>query len=222
MNKNLTDITILLDRSGSMESIADDVVGGIDSFIKDQQKVTGECLISLVQFDSQNPHDIIYEARDISEITGFSREQFKPRAMTPLLEAVGTAIKKTGQRLAAMAASERPGNVMFVIFTDGYENDSAPEFKNGLVKEMIKEQEEKYNWHFLFLGAGIDAFAEGDQTGFSHASTATVGKGRIGDVMTNYSAKLATYRGMSAGGQAVCSTMLDFTTEEQADFQQNQ
>ena len=98
--------------------------------------------------------------------------------MTALLDAVGRAINETGERLAKMNEQDRPGLVIFVIMTDGLENSSR-EFTKSQVKEMIEEQQSKYNWHFTFLGADQDAFAEAGGLGIAAAGAAQFSKGNV-------------------------------------------
>lgn len=220
MNKNLTDITFLLDRSGSMAMIQDDVVGGIDAFIQEQKKVDGKANFTLIQFDSSNPQEVVLESKDIKLVEGFTSEQFTPRGGTPLLDALGMCIENAGKRLAAMREEDRPGTVQMVVFTDGEENSSS-QFSFERIKAMVTEQTDKYSWHFLFLGASIDAFAEGATYGFSAAATSNIGTGRVRDALLNYSTKTSNYRSMAAAGQAVSLDQLNFTKLEQDEFEKD-
>ncbi len=193
MNDHLTDITMILDRTGSMASIADDVVGGVNDFIRQQKKAPGDARFTLVQFDAQDPYEVIHDAvdiRDAGPLTGYN-----PRAATPLLDAVGTGIVRTGERLAAMPEADRPGRVVFVIVTDGEENSSV-EYTRDRVKAMIETQETQYAWQFVFLAADAAAFAQAGGMGFSADKSSRVGKtGRgIKAAMSVSSAKLAKFR----------------------------
>lgn len=154
MNKNLTDITIILDRSGSMESIKQDTIGGFNGFLESQKSEPGEANISLTQFD----HDItpIYTALPLKEAHHLNNRTFIPRGTTSLLDAMGITIAQTGERLAAMSEKERPSKVIMVIITDGEENTSK-EYTNAQVKKMVDTQTETYNWEFMYLGANQDA-----------------------------------------------------------------
>src|SRR6185437_887189 len=118
-NPNFTDITIVLDRSGSMEVIADDTVGGFNQFLKEQKKVPGKALLTLVQFDHE--YQFVHQAVPIGSVPLLTRKTYVPRGSTALLDAIGRAINETGQRLAALPEPERPGNVIVMILTDGLE-----------------------------------------------------------------------------------------------------
>ncbi len=154
MRKDLTDITVVLDRSGSMASCLNEAENGLNHFIEEQKKQPGHALFSLIQFDTE--YEFIHKGLPIRDVP---RCVLQPRGMTALLDAVGRAINETGQRLAAKPERERPGLVVFVIVTDGQEN-SSHEFRKSQIKRMIEEQQKTYNWQFTFLGANQDAFAE--------------------------------------------------------------
>ena len=220
MNNKLTDITFLLDRSGSMVSIADDVVGGIDQFIQEQKKAPGKANFTLIQFDGRDSQEVVLSSKDITLIEGFTAEQFSPRGSTPLLDALGQCIVETGERFEKMAEADRPGTVQMVIFTDGDENASE-EYTIAKIKPMVEKQTNEFNWHFLFLGANIDSFSAGLSYGIAHGSTSNVGDGRVTDALLDYSAKTSRTRMRSAGGQAVNSSMLQYTAEEQADLEKS-
>lgn len=152
--KNKTDITFILDRSGSMYKIRDDTIGGFNSFISDQQKEKGEAVVSLYQFDDQ--YQVDYEAKDLKDVEGLNTNTFVPRGNTALYDALGKTIVKTGERLSAINESERPDKVVLVVLTDGQENYSK-EYNSKKIAEMIKHQQDFYNWKFMFLGANQDA-----------------------------------------------------------------
>lgn len=166
MRKDLTDITLVVDRSGSMNAVRSDAEGGINAYIEDQAKAEGEALLTIVEFDTE--YDFVTRGELIQDVKPY---QLVPRGGTALLDAVGRAVVETGARLAAMPEAERPGLVVFVIMTDGKENSSR-EFTNAQVKEMIETQQTVYSWRFLFLGANQDAFAEAGGMGIDAVGVA--------------------------------------------------
>lgn len=159
-DKNYTHVTIVVDRSGSMMSIQADAEGGINSLIKEQKLVDGKMTLTLAEFD--DVYNIVYDAADIQEVEGY---RLSPRGSTALLDAVGRSINSTGKALKALPEDERPGNVIFVIVTDGHENASR-EFTGDQIKKMVDEQTDKYDWEFVFIGANVDAFTTGAALGF--------------------------------------------------------
>ena len=156
MKEGLTEIISLVDRSGSMQSILDDAIGGFNTFLRSQQDQPGEAKLSLILFDHE--YQIVHQAVDIQQVEPLNQDTYVPRGSTALLDAVGKTIDAVGERLAATAESERPSQVIVSILTDGYENASQT-YSKPKVAEMIKHQTEKYNWAFEFQAANMDAFA---------------------------------------------------------------
>lgn len=191
------DITIVLDRSGSMESIADDTIGSFNAFLKDQQKEPGQAQLSLVLFDHE--YTPVHSAVPLASVPRLTAATFQPRGSTALLDAIGRTILATGQRLSAMPELERPERVVFVIITDGQENSSR-EFTRERIFEMIAHQRDAYAWHFEFLGANQDAIQAAGHIGIPAADALTYGATAAGvqasvDVM---SAKMKHYRAYGA------------------------
>jgi hypothetical protein len=156
LNSNLTEIIFLLDRSGSMGGLESDTIGGFNSFIENQRKLEGKTLVTAVLFDDQ--YEVIWNGAE-SEKVRLTAEEYYVRGCTALLDAVGKTILDVGYRLSKTNKEDLPGKVIFVITTDGFENASR-EFTYEKVKELIKHQQEKYSWEFIFLGANIDAVRE--------------------------------------------------------------
>lgn len=166
--KDYTDISIVLDRSGSMESIKTDTIGGFNQFLKDQQSVPGKATITLVQFDHE--YNSLLKAQPIAEAKPLDTSTYVPRGTTALLDAIGRTIQDTGKRLAEMPDADRPDKVVFVVITDGLENASE-DFTKVKINEMIALQRDSYNWQFLFLGANQDAISAGQDIGVAASSS---------------------------------------------------
>lgn len=154
-------IAVLLDRSGSMESVKSDTEGGFDAFIGGQRAEPGVARVTLAQFDTQ--YEVVYANRPIADVP---RLALQPRGGTALYDALGRLITDVGAELAAAPEQDRPGTVIVVVFTDGHEN-SSKEWTHAAVTAAIKRQEAEYSWDFLFLGANMDAVAVGTSLGFA-------------------------------------------------------
>lgn len=170
MKSDYTHITVVLDRSGSMEAIRTDTIGGFNAFLKKQKGEPGTATLTLVQFDTQDPYEVIHQFRPVTEIPELTPDTFVPRASTPLLDAMGRAINDLGRRLSALAEEQRPSRVVMVIITDGQENSST-EFPQDQIGKMVKEQQEKYNWQFVFLSADLAAIVDALDTGVQAKSS---------------------------------------------------
>ena len=162
MNQNITEIVFILDRSGSMGGLENDTIGGFNGFVKKQAKL-GLTNLTTVLFDDK--YEILHNGVDAGIAFLTDREYFT-RGTTALLDAVGKTINDVGKRLNETPETSKPGKVIFVITTDGMENASC-EFNYNEVKEMITHQTEKYGWEFIFMGANIDAVAEGEKIGIA-------------------------------------------------------
>ncbi|MGI0494675.1 vWA domain-containing protein [Alkalinema pantanalense CENA528] len=162
MKSHYTDINIVLDRSGSMQSIKADTIGGFNAFLEQQKQVPGEATITLAQFD--DVYEVVYRAIPLHQAPELNDRTFVPRSSTALLDAIGRTINETGSRLAAMAEVDRPSHVIFVILTDGEENASQ-QFSALQINQMIRHQSDVYNWEFVFLGANQDAITTASKLG---------------------------------------------------------
>ena len=208
MRSDLTDITLVVDRSGSMSTVREDAEGGVNSFITSQAKEPGEALLTLVQFDTE--YEFLHQGVPIGDVPKY---QLHPRGMTALLDAVGRAINETGERLAGIKESDRPGLVIVVVMTDGLENSSR-EFTKTQLKEMVDRQQSVYNWHFTFLGANQDAFAEAGAMGIGKAGVANYAAGKERAAYAATMSKVARMRKQAGAGQAVDNAFTDEEREQ--------
>lgn len=156
-----TDITVLLDRSGSMAAIKTAMESGFEEFLYAHRK-NPSTRLSLVQFDGENPHDKVYTALPVLDTP---KLRLDPRGSTPLRDALCLTIDDTGRRLAAMRESERPQKVLFIVITDGMENAST-QFSTRDVRERVERQRDIYSWEFVFLGANQDAILTAQEFSF--------------------------------------------------------
>jgi uncharacterized protein YegL len=162
MNTNLTEIIAILDRSGSMEELTADTIGGYNSFVKEQQKVDGEAVLTTVLFDDK--YELLHDRVDIKKVKPITGKEYFARGTTALLDAMGKTITTTGSKLSNIEEAERPGKVIVFIMTDGEENASV-EYSKEKVKEMVELQRNTYSWEFIFIGANIDSFSTAGSLG---------------------------------------------------------
>jgi hypothetical protein len=155
MKKDLSEIILVLDESGSMESCKTDTIGGVNGFLKTQKKIKGEAKFTLVKFSDY--YKVINDAIPLDQVMYLDEKSYTPSFSTALLDAVGKTIDSIGKRLAETPENERPEKVIFAIITDGYENSSSV-YTQHQIFEMVSHQKKNYNWEFLFLGADIDAW----------------------------------------------------------------
>lgn len=155
--KEITELVFVLDRSGSMETLTSETIGGFNSLINKQKAESkdDEVYVTTVLFDDE--YEIIHDHMRIEDIPRLTENEYYARGCTALLDAVGKTIKNISKKA-------KNAKVLFVITTDGYENASR-EFSKSKIKKLISKHQEKDNWTFLFLGANIDAVSEADSIG---------------------------------------------------------
>ena len=154
MKKNLTELVFILDRSGSMQGLEGDTIGGFNAMIEKQKKEPGEAFVSTVLFDDQM--EVLHDRVKVRKVRPITNKEYTVRGCTALLDAIGGAIHHIGNIHKYARPKDVPEHTLFVITTDGMENASR-RYSAQQVKKMIRRQKEKYGWEFLFLGANIDA-----------------------------------------------------------------
>ena len=154
MKKNLTEMVFILDKSGSMSGLEKDTIGGFNSMLERQRKEPGEAFVSTVLF--ANESTVIHDRTDIRKVEPLTEQQYYVGGCTALVDAIGGAIHHIGNVHKYAREEDVPEHTVFVITTDGMENASHC-YSSDRVKAMVKRQQEKYGWEFLFLGANIDA-----------------------------------------------------------------
>lgn len=197
MNKNLTSINIVLDRSGSMLPVAAETINGFNVFLKEQKAAPGSATLTLAQFDDQ--YELVHDAVPLDQVPDLTSATYVPRGYTALLDAIGRTIVATGAQLAKMPEAQRPAKVLFLVMTDGEENQSREYTRQG-VHELITHQREKYGWEFVFIGANVDVITTAKSLGIdvSNAVGYSSDKAGTANVIRSMSAGTSRYRGQSS------------------------
>lgn len=181
MKEGLTRIAMILDRSGSMASIRDAMIEGVNSYIDGLRSVPGECKVFACQFDTGNYnndptwYEVLFDT-DLANVPKLTQANYLPRNGTPLIDAMGLTIDNLGTELSALPDEFKPEKVIVVIITDGEENSShiyGNQFDKGRIKRMVQRQQETYGWAFVFLGANQDAVLQATEYGINPAGAAT-------------------------------------------------
>ena len=156
MNKNVTELVFILDKSGSMAGLEADTIGGFNAMLDKQKKEEGEAIVTTVLFSDN--YELLHDRINIKGVSSMTDRDYQVGGMTALLDAIGSSIQKIGNTQKRTSYEERANRVLFVITTDGMENSSC-EYNYEKIRSMISRQKEKYGWEFIFLGANIDAIA---------------------------------------------------------------
>jgi len=171
MNKELTEIAYILDRSGSMNRLQEAAISSFNTFLKDQQDTPGDVNFTLALFDYE--YTLHADRAPIKEVRPLDAQTYVPRGSTALLDAIGRTVKNIGKQLAETPEPERPAKVIIAIYTDGYENSST-DYTAKEIAKIIKEQTDTYNWEFLFLAANEDAIATAASYGIKRSNASHV------------------------------------------------
>lgn len=158
-------VYIVLDRSGSMMDCRDETISTLNEYLtslRSDKKIAAR--VSLSTFDSEGI-DLIRNEAPVLSCEPLRGDEFEPRALTPLFDAVGRAVSKIEQ-----AEKQTDERVALVILTDGLENASV-EFNAQSLKKLLEDKQVKDDWLVLYLGADHDAWSQGARMGLSAAHT---------------------------------------------------
>lgn len=165
VDEKYTHIAVIADRSGSMSSIAEDMNGGLKTFLEEQDQLEGILLLDVTIFDTQVEQ--IVRNGTVSDVVF---PVIIPRGGTALNDAIGVTVNSLGEQFSKMAEDTRPGKVIVLVITDGMENSSR-EYTAPQIKELVTRQQDEWEWDFVFLGANIDSFAVGGGYGMHAGGT---------------------------------------------------
>jgi hypothetical protein len=207
-NPNLTRLVFLLDRSGSMQSIKSDVIGGFDAFLAEQRAGEGLCTVTLAQFDHE--YEVVYRGIALGQVPPLA---LWPRGRTALLDSMGKLITDTAAEINALAEDDKPGTVIVAIMTDGMENASR-EWRRPDIKALVEQQTNDNGWEFLYMGTDQDAVEVGKGLGVKDGQAITYARGKSREAMLAASGNVRGYRNAKLLNPA--AAMPEFTAEQRA------
>ena len=192
---NITELVFILDRSGSMGGLESDTIGGFNALLEKQKKQDGAAYVSTVLFDHET--EVLHDRLPIDRVAALTDNDYTVRGCTALLDAIGKSVHHIGNIHKYARPEDVPAHTMFVIITDGMENASR-KYSGKDIKKLVKKQEEKYGWEFLFIGANIDAIATARSFGISESNAVNYHADRKGTEVV-YEAVCAAVSDMRCG-----------------------
>lgn len=174
---------ILLDRTGSMQSIWNEALGSVNAYVK--ALAVGDAYATLAVFDAHEglQFDVLRAGVPVQTWQEVTDADATPRGMTPLFDAIG--------RIIALAEKDAPEKAVIVIMTDGAENASR-EMKKDDVKAAL-DRVAKKGWQTVFLGAEFAKFDDADAVGVAGGQQVAMAAGRMGASMRMMAAKSRAY-----------------------------
>lgn len=196
-NQDLVEVVVIVDRSGSMSAMRDEAIGGFNDFLQQQKELPGRANFTLVLFDHE--YELYLDGVDLQAVRPLNSDTYVPRGTTALLDAIGRTIDDVGRRLAATPEAERPSKVIVCILTDGLENASK-DYSKSRVAEMVKHQESKYAWEFIFLAAGLGAMQSAQMVDMQRVAHAVPADGAgMQEAFAVYSSRVSDARQGTSG-----------------------
>jgi uncharacterized protein YegL len=150
-------VNVILDKSGSMNSKVQDVIGGFNLYISELAKEPAvEYGFTLTLFDTAVA--MKYNSVPLAQVAKLDESSYRPSGNTALLDAIGNTVQTVN--------SAGFDKIITVIMTDGEENSSREWTLQG-IRELVRSKESVGNWTFVFLGANLDAFTQGTNLGMA-------------------------------------------------------
>jgi len=152
--KQVTRTAIVLDRSGSMQSMREEAIGAFNDQLKviqDEEEEGSRNFVSLITFATfvDTPH---FENAPAAQIPALTEDRYTPSGGTAMLDAVGQAVDLLE---ASSDAEDENTSFLVVVVSDGQENSSR-EWNWKTTAERLQKLQETERWTFVYLGANQD------------------------------------------------------------------
>ena len=166
------DITVCIDRSGSMQRMYEETISGVNKFIEEQQNTANETNIptniTLKTFDDVSTIIPGFDACSIKDAPDLDYKYLQPRGMTMLIDtAVNTLMEQNRRYTEWKLQGDNENKSMkriFALLTDGDDNKSTLYTIKQLNDIITKFQNDGVTC--IFLGANQDAIKQGQLYGF--------------------------------------------------------
>lgn len=200
-----TYVAFLLDRTGSMQPIAQDTVGAFNAYLGELKNSGADIDFSLVLFDSMRGMEKVHVNKPIADVPELKQKDYVPSGNTPLIDAAYKTIK-------AVESSEKirisKPKVVIAIQTDGEENASH-DHTMAQLRDLIQKKTDE-GWQFVFMGANIDAYKQAGAFGIGSRSTVSY---NANDPTANMAMFASTARNTARFAMGQSATM-DYSEEQ--------
>lgn len=143
---------IVVDESGSMQSIYKSALKGMNETIKNIREIAAENphqkhFVTLISFDDDR-YNVICENTPIENVKEITPDMYRPQGCTPLFDAMGKSITDLRSVITA------DDTVLVTVITDGYENASH-EYSSEAIAKLVDSLKNE-GWMFTYIGANQD------------------------------------------------------------------
>lgn len=160
-----SEIACIVDRSGSMDTVRADAIGGFNAFVRAQREEPGEARLTLALFNHEYERPL--EHVPLAEVPEMTEATYRPSGTTALHDAIGRTLHDLRARIEGLSAEDRPDSVVVAILTDGMENASR-DYTSESVRTAVTACRDA-GWEFVFLAAGQDAVMSASRVGIAAA-----------------------------------------------------
>ncbi len=150
---------IILDKSGSMSSIAKAAIAGFNETVRgirsaqERFKDTQEHFVSLMIFCNCEKR-LVYDKVPVNEVKELTSKEYQPCCCTPLYDAMGISINALFKDIK----DKEDATAMVTVITDGLENAST-EYSGSAIKALVERMKEEEGWNFAYIGTNQDVEA---------------------------------------------------------------
>lgn len=145
--------TIVLDESGSMDVVRDEMITGLNEYIQDLRSKAEkfDITVTFVKFSGHDQIHPVHIAKPVNEVEDLTREDYTPNGLTAMYDGVAKGLNLLKQNVE----DSEDTAYMAIIVSDGAENNSR-EYDSSKIAEMIKERQDTKRWTITYLGANHD------------------------------------------------------------------
>ena len=150
---------IILDKSGSMSSIAKAAIAGFNETVggnrseQERYKDTQEHFVSLMIFcDCEKT--MVYDMVPVDKVKELTSKEYRPCCCTPLYDAMGISINALHKAIK----DKEDATAVVTVITDGLENASK-EYSGQAIKALVERMKDEEGWNFAYIGTNQDVRA---------------------------------------------------------------
>lgn len=200
MSKSKTYVSIVLDTSGSMLHLKATTLSALNEYIESLKNTDARYRVTLHKFNTRV--DTLFRSLKRKDLRQLSPEEYMPTGNTALYDAVFKAIQHVDFN---MRDEDR---ALIVIITDGEENSSQEIRSSEVIRNIIKDKEQRGNWTFTYLSSHANAWGAAARLGIPRTNTLYSAPSIAGE-MYRYATLNASTQGYAAAAAPSSQNFID-------------